>query len=190
MGFADFEAMSLPEARHHADRWAAGREERFAWLRDVTGVDPSTAALTELWPAIVAWHEAGGADRSTAPLPIWWVSDADDEGEDGVRRDGLVMADALAHRLRDDLLVRQPALRPVVHDDEGDVHHHQPVLALDFWAISPVSVAYSRLCDLLPDARKRRGGQSLDAGYLENVVAARVRQFARRARELERDSAP
>ena len=188
MGFADFDAMSPQEARDHAKRWAAGRDERFAWLRRVTGADPSSAALTELWPAIVAWHEDGGAERSTAPLPIWWAADDEDAGD--VRRDALVMADALAHRLRDELLGRMPALRAVVHEDEGDVHHHQPVLALDVWTISPVSVAYSRLRDLRPDAPKRRGGQSLDAGYLESVVAARVRQFAKRARELERDAAP
>lgn len=181
MGFIDYDAMTLEEAHEHAERWMAGREDRLQWLHEQLEVDADRDSLTTLWRAVVAWHLDGGAERSTAPLPIWWV---DNERHGGVLNDGLVMTDALAFPIRDELLRRQPVFEPLVLERPDFIHHHQPVLAVGIWTLSPISMAYSGMLHLRPEADQRQSGDCLTEDYLERRVQHQVEKFGRRAREL------
>lgn len=181
MGFVDYDAMTLEQAHEHAKRWAAGRQERLQWLHDQLHVDAARDSLSMLWKAVVGWHLAGGAERSTAALPIWWV---DNERHGGVLNDALVMTDALAFPIRDELLRRQSAFEEIVLEKPEFIHHHEAVLAVGPWTLSPISMAYGGMLDLRPEADQRQTGDSLADDYLERRVQRQVRKFGGRAREL------
>jgi hypothetical protein len=164
-----FEVLYREEAEALAKRWWAMREERLDWLQSRLNLKPAEASLTELWPAVLAWHRAGhSTGEATGPCPVWWNDEYDLD-------DSHVMADALSHPFSDEFLRREPEARIELVSKPGYTTHNQLAMHLGRWNETPWAVPLACTYALRREAKPRDWFRSAKPDFLETELQGMIR---------------